>query len=125
MWTSHGLFTLAWISGVAALAGALFVALAPRGWPVVVSALVGAPCVAAGVLSLIMFFLGVLSGFQAGWGIRASLASGLAAGVLYGFGASIYGTPGALLGGGIGALVRRYCLRAERRTHDDSHVSLN
>jgi hypothetical protein len=108
-------FLLTWTSVIAVITGAAFVAITPQRWPVVMSAFVGAPFAAAIVLSQVMFVLGIISGVQAGWGPLRTLGAGLASGVFYGFGASLFGAPGAVLGGCLGAIIRHYRTREDDR----------
>jgi hypothetical protein len=103
-----------WVS-VAVLIGATIVAITPQKLPVVVSVLVGAPFTAAIVLAFVMFLLGIISGIQAGRGPVDTLKYGLVFGVIYGFGASLFGAPGAVLGGCLCAIIRHYRFREDGR----------
>jgi hypothetical protein len=108
MLSTHEWYELAWINGIAVIAGATFVFLASirNAYETFDLVFLGAPIATAFVLVLMVFGVCISEGYFAGEGIGASLMSGLGAALIYGPGAFIFSLPGAWIGGVLGARMR-------------------
>lgn len=105
---------VALISAIAGVAGGVFAFNAPVRSEMAVRVVLGAPLASGLTFAAIFFVLGAVYEVPRA-GVLGALGVGLYAGLLYGFGAALYGAPAAIIGAVFGAWLRQRRLRAKRR----------
>ena len=95
------------VNAISATVAALYVARTPPRRPLVMRIMVGAPCRAGLLAMAIVAVLGFGQALSKGAGLLESLCIAVGTGLFFGLGPALFGIPGAMLGGLLGAQARR------------------